>query len=62
VIGRSRLLTVAEVADRLAISQKTVRNWLSLRKLTYVKLGARTRIPESEVDKLLERSTVPALR
>jgi len=48
-----RLLTPEEAAERLAISSKTVRNWLREGKLHGVKIGRLWRLRELELDALL---------
>jgi excisionase family DNA binding protein len=55
-----RMLTVAEVAERLRASVDTVRRWLRSGKLRGVKPGGSRlgyRIPESEVRRLLNGAT-----
>ena len=52
-----RLLTPEEAAERLAISSKTVRNWLRAGKLHGVKIGRLWRLRELELDAL-----VPGIR
>jgi excisionase family DNA binding protein len=58
---RTELLTVPEAAAALRLSEKTVRNWLSLRKITYVKVGGRTMIKRADIDRMIEQAIVPAL-
>lgn len=48
------LLAVPEAARRLAITEKTIRKWIMLRKITFVKLGVEVRIPQSEIDRVIE--------
>lgn len=55
------LLTVEQVAERLNLSPKTVRNWLGRRSLASVRLGRLVRIPSSDVERLLEEGLRPAL-
>jgi len=57
----SRLLSVEEVAWRLGLKPVTVRLWLAGRKIARVKLGRRVLIQESEVERLIRSSTIPAL-
>ena len=42
--GMSKMYTVKEVAEKLKISEGTVRNYLSQGKLKYVKVFGNTRI------------------
>jgi excisionase family DNA binding protein len=58
---RSDLLSVIEAAARLGLRPVTVRQWAGLRKIARVKLGRRVLIPASEIDRLIEASTIPAL-
>jgi excisionase family DNA binding protein len=55
------LLSVPEVAQRLAIKPSTVRAWLLRRKIGYVRVGQRAvRVPLSEIQKLIDKGTVPS--
>lgn len=56
-----RLLSVEAASERMGLKPVTLRLWLSQRKLARVKLGRRVFIPESEVQRLIERNTIPAL-
>jgi excisionase family DNA binding protein len=57
------MLKVSEVAARLQMHQETVRSWLRDGKLRGVRLGGERadrlgwRIPESEVERVLRRSS-----
>jgi excisionase family DNA binding protein len=55
-----KLLTVQQAASALSLSPHTVRAWLSQRRLACVRLGRCVRIPESEIERLRERGTIPA--
>ena len=48
-----RLLTPEEAAERLAISPKTIRDWLRSRKLQGVKVGRLWRVRESTVEAIV---------
>lgn len=53
------LLTVAEVAARLRLSQATIREWLRLGRLPGLKMGEKRtgwRIDEDDVKRFLEQS------
>jgi excisionase family DNA binding protein len=54
------LLTVTEVSERLNLRPSTIRVWISKSKLAHLKLGRSVRVPESEVARVIEESTVPA--
>jgi excisionase family DNA binding protein len=53
VLGR--LLTVAETARALGMSEKTIRNWLCVGKMKFFKINTSVRIAESEVLQILAR-------
>ena len=64
-----RLLTPEEVAARLAVSPKSIREWLRSRKLKGVKAGRLWRVKEDEIEaflvvpaKLRQPRTATALR
>jgi excisionase family DNA binding protein len=61
VMGQDkRLLSVGETAARFGVSPWTVRDWIAQRKLTRVKIGRRVLVPESEIERVIERGTQPA--
>jgi excisionase family DNA binding protein len=51
--GFDRLYRIDEVAELLGLKSCTVRKWMSLRKLGFCKVRGATRIPESEVERLV---------
>jgi excisionase family DNA binding protein len=55
-----KLLTVYEAADSLGLAPVTLRTWIAQRRIGVVRLGRAVRIPLSEIERLIERSTVPA--
>ena len=59
-IASPELLTVVETAKVLRISQGTVRAWVLVRKIPYVKLGSRVLFRRAELDAFIQRCTVPA--
>jgi excisionase family DNA binding protein len=57
----TKLVSVKEAAERLAVRPGTVRLWIRLRRLPSVRVGARAiRIPADAVEALIERGYVPA--
>lgn len=57
-----KLLKVPEAAEMLALSQKTVWQWIGERRIGVIRLGRAVRIPLSEVERLMEEGTTPAMR
>lgn len=53
-------LTVKQAATELNVSVHTIRAWLARRHIGCVRLGRAVRIPAAEIDRLVERGTVPA--
>jgi excisionase family DNA binding protein len=54
------LLTVAEVAELLKLSQQTIRNWIDAGTLTAIRIGRRVRIGRADAEKTLKAGeTVP---
>jgi excisionase family DNA binding protein len=45
----------------LGLAPITVRQWAARRRIARVKLGRRTLIPVSEIDRLIEAGMIPAL-
>jgi excisionase family DNA binding protein len=52
--------TVPEAARALGISTHTIRAWIAQRRIGYLKLGRAVRVPQSEIDRILRESAVPA--
>jgi excisionase family DNA binding protein len=53
-----KLLTVAELAERLRVSPGTIYHWLSDDRITCVRFSARcVRFRESDIEKMLEQMT-----
>jgi excisionase family DNA binding protein len=57
-----RLLSVAEVAERLGTSQRFPRRLIAERRIAYVKVGRHVRISERELDVYLKAHTVASAR
>ena len=57
----SRLLSVPDAAAYLGVSAGTLRNWLSCRKLAYVKVGRLTRIAQKTLDAYIAAHTIQAV-
>ena len=54
--------TVAEAAEELGLSVHTIRAWIAQRRLWPLPLGRAIRIPLAEIQRVIERSAVPAAR
>ena len=56
-----RLLSVPDAAAYLGVAEGTLRNWLSCRKLSYVKIGRLTRVPQKVLDAYVAAHTIRAV-
>jgi excisionase family DNA binding protein len=57
-VEEDKLLTVAEVAERLRVHPESVRRWLRAKRIRGVMMGGKRggyRIPASELARLLEQ-------
>lgn len=54
--------TVSEAAEELGLSIHTIRAWIASRRLAHLRLGRAIRIPAAEIRRVIENSTVPAVR
>jgi excisionase family DNA binding protein len=55
-----QLLTVEDAAEYLGIAAGTLRNWLSARRIAYVKVGRLTRLSTRDLDAFIAAHTVDA--
>jgi excisionase family DNA binding protein len=55
----TKLLTLKEAANQLAISLPTIRAWVWQRKIEIVKIGRCVRIREHVISELILKSTIP---
>ena len=62
VTNPDRPRTVSEAAEELGLSVHTVRAWVASRRLAHLRLGRAIRIPAAEIRRVIEESTVPAVR
>ena len=57
------LLTVEDFGRAVGLSAVTIRRWVAARRLSSVRLGARSvRIPSAEIDRLLESGLTPSIK
>lgn len=54
------LMTVRETANFLRLKESTIRDWVLRRKITFVKLGGRVFVRETDAQDLIDRSIVLA--
>ena len=54
--------TVNEAAEELGLSVHTIRAWVADRRIAHLRLGRAIRIPAAEIRRIIEKSTVPAVR
>lgn len=52
------VLTIKEVAERLKVSERTVRNWIEKGDLTGYRLGGQYRVNTSDLNLFIEKSKV----
>jgi excisionase family DNA binding protein len=57
----TKLLTVAEAAEALALKPSTIRAWIFHRKLPCVRCGRAVRVPAAAVAEFIANNTTPAL-
>jgi excisionase family DNA binding protein len=58
---KESLLTLEDAARRLGMRPVTLRMWASARKIARCKIGRAVRIPESEIERIIQSSMIPAL-
>jgi len=56
-----RLRTVEQAAADLCVSPHTIRAWIARRKVGCVRLGRAIRISAAEIERLVERGTIPPI-
>ena len=56
----SRLVSPSELAEFLGVSVDTVRSWLASRRIAHFKVGRLLKIPEDEINRVLEDGYRPA--
>lgn len=54
--------TVAEAAEELGLSVHTVRAWVAARRIGHLRLGRAIRIPASEIRRVIDKNTIPAIK
>lgn len=51
-----RLISIAQCADQLSVSEKTVRRWLASGQLHACRLGGQVRIADHEIMRLIRQN------
>ena len=60
--ARSKLLTIGEAALELNMKPKTLRAWISARRISVVRpMEWAIRIPASEIERIVQEGTISAL-
>jgi excisionase family DNA binding protein len=57
-----KFYSVRQFAENFGVTVACIRRWILIRKISHVKIGRLIRIPESEVNRLIELGYVPAGR
>lgn len=52
------LLRVRDAAEALGVSPHTIRKWIALQRIEFVRVGAAVRIPARVVQQLIRKGTV----
>ena len=52
------LRSVGEVARQLGLKEGTIRRWILLRRIDYIKVGSAVRIHASEVERIIQEGRV----
>lgn len=53
-----RLLNIKEAAEYLGVSPKTLYNWISEKKVPYVKVGYSVKFDLKRIDELIQKNTI----
>jgi len=56
----STLLTVGEASEYLGVSPLTIYDWVSQRKITYIKVGRLVKFRQAHLEAWIEKHTIKA--
>jgi excisionase family DNA binding protein len=56
----TKLLTVSEFAEALGVTVACIRRWLLERKIASIRVGRLVRLPESELQRIVQEGFRPA--
>ncbi len=59
-MAQGRMNDVRQAAAELGLSVACVRKWIAERRIGIVRLGRAVRIPQTEIERLIEEGRVPA--
>ena len=54
----TQLLTLEDTAKMLCLSPKTLRNWVTLRKIPFVKIGKAVRFNARRIEEFIKRREI----
>lgn len=57
----AKLLNVEEFAAALGLSPRTIRQWIWMRRVPFIRVGRAIRFQPETVNEIINRGTVPAL-
>jgi excisionase family DNA binding protein len=57
-----RLFNIDELSTYLAVPRGTIYNWISQKKLPYVKIGRRVKFDKEDIDKMINEKKVLAYK
>lgn len=60
--GKHRLLNVQEAADYLGLKVSTLYQWVSQKRISYVKSGRLVKFDLADLDRFIEKSKVKPVR
>lgn len=56
------LISIEKLAEKIGVAPKTIRNWCSLRKIPFIRVGGKTMFLESSVIDWLSRKEIKMSR
>ena len=60
-MSKVKLLSVTEFADAVGLSPKTIRQWVWMRRVPFIRVGRAIRFRHETAEEILRRGEVPAL-
>jgi excisionase family DNA binding protein len=56
-----RLITIPQLAKKLTVSVRTIRDWIARRKIPFTRFQRRMYIDAGVIEQMMQRAQVPAL-